>query len=259
VNRYGQRANEEEGVAGCGAFSANGRCGGGFAAGGEVVPAARGLLGADYNDRDYAVIVGRGSQRFLAAIRWYGARGGDERDCVDALRGDGAGIRNLRVSAGAGYGSGAFGSKRISVRRCYFGDRDVVAATRTLLAGRVSPVRGSFHRDRHGADLCHDLAREQGSGLGGKGWRKKTGAALEMPGASIVGGERNLSQVAGGSRRNRGDFLRKFEFNCGGVQVEIEPVAQDGFGDVGEPPEGILANSHQCATVREECCSMMVV
>jgi hypothetical protein len=73
-----------------------------------------------------------------------------------------------------------------------------------------------------------------------QGCRTKAGAALQRRGGSIVGGERNLSKVAGGRGRNRGNFLRGSEFSCGGVQVEIEAVAQDGFGDVRKAPEGIL-------------------
>jgi hypothetical protein len=55
-------------MAGFGAFGANGSGGAGFVAGGEVVPAAGSVLGADYDAGNYAVLPERCAGAVLGAI-----------------------------------------------------------------------------------------------------------------------------------------------------------------------------------------------
>jgi hypothetical protein len=57
------------------AFGADGGGGGRFRAGGAAIQTARGVLGADYDGGDYAIVVGGGVDSFVATVCWNGARG----------------------------------------------------------------------------------------------------------------------------------------------------------------------------------------
>ena len=59
---------EWTGVAGCGAFRADGRGVCSSAAGRAVISAARSLLGADYNHGDHAVVAGCGAHGFVERL-----------------------------------------------------------------------------------------------------------------------------------------------------------------------------------------------
>src|SRR5579864_2998243 len=135
-DRKGGLSNRVESVAGYCSFSADGSRGGGFALGSAAVPAATSILGADYNARHYAVLAGRGALGLLAAFCGDCTGGATRRACDDLLRAARTCFRRLRVSVGAAQRSRPFGSKRLSVRRHYAGDRALSAAhgTRDILS-----------------------------------------------------------------------------------------------------------------------------
>lgn len=148
------------GVTGRGAFGADGRGGGRFGAGGAAIPAAGGVLGADYNLGHYAVIVGCGVRSFLAAHRRNGAWSGSRRDCSESIRAASACIRNWRVHTRTDLRRDALRPKCISVRGSYAGDCAVGAADRSRMADRLSSVCRSVHRNWSGAGVGGGVAGE---------------------------------------------------------------------------------------------------
>ncbi len=164
----GERQSAVGGVAGSGAFPADRRGGCSFGAGRTVIPATGSVLGGDHDFGDYAVLAGRGACGFLAAIRGNGAGSGGGGDGGELLRAACACIRCQRVPPGAALRRGAFGSKRVSIRRCCAGYRVVDTANRSCVANRVSSVRGSVHRNCSGADHDGGMAGEGNHAAGEK-------------------------------------------------------------------------------------------
>src|SRR5438445_9918074 len=97
VSRNAEWSSRLDGVAGVGAFRADGRGGCRFAAGSAVIPATGSVLGADYNSGDHPIVVGCGAHCVLAAFRRDGTWSSSGRDRGESLRAARARIRHLRV------------------------------------------------------------------------------------------------------------------------------------------------------------------
>src|SRR5258708_4218221 len=166
--KNGERASGVGWVAGFGAFGADGSGGAGFVVGGAVVWVAGRVLGADYDDGNYAVLPERGAGGFLAALRGNGARGSAWRDCGELLRVADAGIRCQRVRSWVAFRRCVPGSKRVSVWWRDAGDCDVGTAVGPCMASRLSSVRRGVDRNWGGADPDGGVAREGSHGTSEK-------------------------------------------------------------------------------------------
>jgi len=144
-----------------GAFRANSRGGRCLGARGAVIPTAGNVLGGGHYDGDYAIVPGCCAYCFRAAIRWDGAWSVGRCDCSKLLRVANICIRCKRVLPGAALRTGALGSKRVSVRGCNPDNCVVGAADSSRMAGRLSSVRRSVHRNRGCAHLDGGVAGER--------------------------------------------------------------------------------------------------
>lgn len=151
-------------MGGLNSFRADGDCGNRFVAGCTAIPAARSLLGADYDPGRHPIIAGSGADRVLVAIFRDGAwsaGGGDGGEPIwTAL----ARFRNWRVPFGVAMRFGAGRLERLPLCGNYVRASAVDCAAGSSMEDRFSPVRGSIHRDCGCFDFCRGVA---GTGSGG--------------------------------------------------------------------------------------------
>ncbi len=124
-----------------------------------ILHAARNVLGADYNHRDYAVLAGCRIRSVHAAFFRYGGGSGSWGDCGDLPRAYATGIWHKCVSSWATLRRGTLGTKCISIWGDRTGDRGVIAAASSRMASRVSSFRRSVHRNWCGAGIGGAMAR----------------------------------------------------------------------------------------------------
>lgn len=155
-----------KGLAGFSAFHADGGGGSYLRVGGAVVSVAGGLLGADYDPGNRAVVAGGGADGFLAEDCWDGGGGGSWCDCGELLRDELAGVRGQRLSSRSAFCRDADGSSRVSVGGHYIGNCAFDSEDGACVEDCVSSFCGSVDWDWGGVGVCGGLAGDRAGG----GW-----------------------------------------------------------------------------------------
>jgi len=145
-------------MAGFGAFHADSRGDACLPHGRAILLAARNVLGADYNHRHHAILVGRRIRSVHAAFFRNGTGSGSWGDCGDLPWAFVIRICHERVRSGATLCRSTLGPKCISVRRCRAGHRDVTAEARSCMASRAPSLCRSVDWDWRGAAIDAGMA-----------------------------------------------------------------------------------------------------
>src|SRR5580658_1175132 len=142
------------------AFRSDRRDGGRLDAGCASVEASANLLGANHNYGDHAVISWRNTRSVLATLYWNSSWSSAWRVGGKSFRDVYARIRRQRFPVGTILRRTANGSKRVSVRGRYAGNRFARSASGACVASCLSSIRRSIDRNRSGAGDDRGLARE---------------------------------------------------------------------------------------------------
>jgi len=161
-SRVNVATESRDGMAGSGAFRADGDRVCRFAPRSAVIPAPGSLLGANYDHGDHTVIAGCGVRCFVAAFRRDIPWSGGWRDSGELLRAARPCVRHQPVHSRNASHPDAVRFHGISVRGRCVGDCADGAADGSGVADRASSIHRGIYRNRRSPDLVGAVAGEGG-------------------------------------------------------------------------------------------------